>query len=616
MKLTASITATFFVLCALISNAQLKKDSLFLEEAFTDILATPEKEDSLLVIAHEKLPTDNDTLADYLDFIHAKFLFRTGQLDNAFTLIEKRISHPFNTAQNDGKYHNLKGAIYSLKNKNKVAINEFITASRKYEQNGNLLRAALLKNNIANIYFSLNQHERAYEYLTDCFTVLQAYPENEYYPQILGTLAISAALTQRFNEAETYANKGHAAALKANDSIALAIINYAKGEIALSENDFDRAASYLKISVSIAQQFNLLQYRLLAEILLMKSYNLQGDFANAITVGERSLAIAKQLPNKTTFIAIHRGLQEAYRQRGDYKNAFYHLQQLDSLQVVTRNESIVARTDSLLIAFESEKKDLALAVKDLELEQVDEKVRNQQLFVAVLLLILIAILGFIILYIRTKKTQLLEMELKREKELLTAAIEGERKERIRISSELHDGVSAELTALKIQLSNEQQDPRIIEQISAIQRDVRRMAHSLSPIKLAHLGIVKALHEHCQQVSTPATTVHFSTNIEDGTIQWKEMAMNIVFRALQELIQNALKHAMANHIDVQFLLHKDTNNLRISVEDDGVGFDPTNITVNTQGKERIAKLGGEMEYDSKPGAGTTVMIHLKRKDIEH
>jgi signal transduction histidine kinase len=616
MKLTAFITATFCVLCALKSTAQLKKDSLFLEEAFTGIIVTPEKEDSLLAIAYEIFSTDNDTLADYLDFIRAKFLFRTGQLENAFILIEKRINHPFNTGQNDGKYHNLKGAIYSLQNKNRDAINEFINASRKYEQNGNLLRAALLKNNIANIYFSLNRHEKAYEYLTDCFNVLKAYPENEYYPQILGTLAISAALTQRFNEAETYANMGHTAAIKANDSIAMAIINYAKGEIALSQNDLDRSLSYLKISISIAQQFNLFQYRLLAEILMMKTYNLQGDFGNAITVGERALAIAKRLPNKTTFIAIHRGLQEAYRQRGDYRNAFYHLQQLDSIQVITRNESIAARTDSLLIAFESEKKDMALVMKDLELEQVDEKVRNQQLFVAVLLLILIAILGFVILYIRTKKTQLLELELKREKELLSAAIDGERKERIRISSELHDGVSAELTALKIQLSNEQQDPSIIEQISTIQRDVRRMAHSLSPIKLEYLGIIKALREHCQQVSTSSTAVHFSTNIEDKTIQWKETAMHIVFRTLQELIQNALKHASANHIDVQFLLHKDSNTLRISVEDDGVGFDPSNITVNTQGKERVDKLGGEMNYDSKPGAGTTVMIHLKRKDIEH
>jgi signal transduction histidine kinase len=416
-------------------------------------------------------------------------------------------------------------------------------------------------------------------------------------------------------ESRNYADQGLAVAHEKNDSIALALLNYAKGELAITEGDYERAESYLKISISIAQQFNLQQNKLLAEILLMKTYNLLKQYEEAVIIGERSLLTAEKLPNKTTFIAIHRGLKDAYNKLNDYEKAFHHLFKLDSLKDLTRNESIESKTDSLLIAFESEKKDLAIQMKDLEIIQTEEKVKSQQLFVAVLILLLIVLLGFVILYIRTKKTQLLEIELKKEKELIHAAMEGEKKERIRLSSELHDGISSELTALKIKLSNEQSDQAIIQQIGELQNDVRRMAHSLSPLKLKSLGLSKSLSEQCSQLSTEQTKVHFTTNLDAIQFKWNENAVNIIYRTTQELIQNALKHAEAKNIDIQLFYNDENKNLSITVEDDGKGFDAKDSIVNPNGQKRIQALGGEIEYDSIIGRGTTVMININTNDIE-
>lgn len=591
------------------SYGQTRKDSIFLEDAFISILSSHQKEDSLNSVIKEKLNFSNDTLADYYDFIRSKFLIRTGQFEKGLKIINNRIENGFNIELNDAKYHNLRGAIYSMQNKTNAAVNDFIEASRRYEKRGNLLRAALIKNNIANIYFGLNKHEKAYNYLIECYAYLTDFPDHEYYPKILGTLAISSALTNRFVESRQYADQGLAIAHKKGDSVALSLLNYAKGELAISERDYPRAESFLKISISIAEQFNIQQNKLPGQILLMKTYNFQEKYDDAVRLGEKALLDADSNPNKTTFIAIHRGLKDAYSALEDFEKAFYHLNKLDSLKNINRNESIETKTDSLLIAFESEKKDLALKMKDLEIVQAEEKVKNQQLFLAVLILMLIVILGFVLLYIRTRKTQLMEIELEKEKELIQASMEGEKRERARLASELHDGISSELTALKIKLANEEVDVDTIENIATLQKDVRRMAHSLSPSKLQSLGFGKALEEQFSQMNSSETKIHFYSNLVKEQFKWNENTTNILYRTTQELVQNALKHADAKNIDIQIIYNKENKKLNITVEDDGKGIHQDIQSVNPNCIERINALGGNMEYDSQLGKGTTVMLSI-------
>jgi signal transduction histidine kinase len=602
------ITTVLF-LVSFSSFGQLQKDSAFLENAFIALLSKPQQEDSLKNELHKKLDFSNDTLADYYDFIYSKFLFRTGQFERALAIINSRLENSPNSTIKYAKYFNLRGAVYSLQNNTNQAVNDFIEASRRYENGGNLTRAALIKNNIANIYFGLNKHEKAYNYLIESYTFLKDFPDNEHYPKILGTLAISSALTNRYEESRKYADEGLSLAHKKNDSVALSLLNYAKGELALSSEDYSRAESYLKISISIAQQFNLRQNKLLGQILLMKTYNLQKNYSNAAKLGEQALNAASQSPNKTTFIAIHRGLKDAYSAEGNYQKAFYHFNQLDSLQDLNRSESIEAKTDSLLIAFESEKKDLALKMKDIDILQAEEKVKNQQLFVAVLILMLIVLLGFVLLYIRTKKAQLMEIELKKEKELIQASMEGEKKERSRLARELHDGISSELTALKIKLTNEEGDIETIKNIASLQVDVRRMAHSLSPFKLQSFGLSKALEEHFSQMSNATTKIYFTSNLGSEELRWNENTTNILYRTIQELVQNAMKHADAHNIDVQINYQKENKQLNITVEDDGKGFDYDALAQKPNVVERAKAIEANIEYDTQHGKGTTVMMHL-------
>ncbi|HMX78526.1 MAG TPA: ATP-binding protein, partial [Chitinophagaceae bacterium] len=88
---------------------------------------------------------------------------------------------------------------------------------------------------------------------------------------------------------------------------------------------------------------------------------------------------------------------------------------------------------------------------------------------------------------------------------------------------------------------------------------------------------------------------------------------VIYRIVQELINNAIKHSGASHILVQ-LIQQDEENLNITVEDNGKGFDASQTTANTAGlrnvSSRVKYLNGKMDIQSHPGNGTSVYIECK------
>ena len=590
--------------------SQFTKDSINIEKAFNALIKNPDSYPSKLEELEEHYGNKTDSIKDVLDFAHGKFLYRTGQFKEALELIESRIQHSFNTELNDAKYHNLKGAIYSLQNKNTDAINEFIIAIRKYEAQHNLIRAALIKNNIANIYFSLNEHEKAFPFIKECFDEMRNHPQHPYYPSILGVLAISENNIGRIDSSRVHANMGLKVAYKKKDSTALAVLNYARGETEMSVGDIETALPHLKIALSISRQFNLTQYELMSHILLMKAYIKKGDNKTAISHGKEAERIGVNNRNQTTTIAIKRGLSEAYSGIDDFRSAYNYRISMDSLVKERRNNEARALTDSLLIAFETEKKEKDLALKDLEIAQQENQISKQKWFFSAMIIIVLSLIIFIGIYIKYKKIQIKKQQYESEKAILNSLKEGEEKERKRLSTELHDGLASDLTGLKIQLEQLSDVPKnLINTVSNIHQDVRLISHNLSPVILGERGLIVALDYYVKQINAPHLNVNFSHNIKQPLVLTHNAEL-LLYRTLQEIIQNALKHADCSEISVQMYLRD--FQLSITVEDDGKGFDKEKM-INSHGlmsiKSKIKTLGGTVEIDSSENNGTTYFITI-------
>jgi signal transduction histidine kinase len=143
--------------------------------------------------------------------------------------------------------------------------------------------------------------------------------------------------------------------------------------------------------------------------------------------------------------------------------------------------------------------------------------------------------------------------------------------------------------------------------------MRRVAHNMMPEALVKFGLDTALKDFCNNINQSGAlrVTYQSIGLENGTIE--QTAAIAIYRIVQELINNTMKHASAKTAIVQ--VTKTDGNISITVEDDGKGFDPV-ILKERRGigwsniQSRIEYLKGKLDVQSEPGKGTSVLIELK------
>ncbi len=247
-----------------------------------------------------------------------------------------------------------------------------------------------------------------------------------------------------------------------------------------------------------------------------------------------------------------------------------------------------------------------------------------------MLALAVGIVLFVIYYQKRmlqNKVDMQQMEADYQKELLKASINSQEKERGRIARDLHDEVGAVLSAVKInlnlllrkvdkddQLSTTTHEAK--EMVDETINSVRRISRDLLPPTLKEFGLASAINELCSRANAPEiVSVDF---IGEESEQRFEIEKELsIYRVVQELLNNALKHAEAKNISVKYA-HK-AGQLLIDVEDNGTGFDfkeakdriePGKGIGLTNIESRVNAINGEINFDSVKGSGTTVSLLLK------
>jgi signal transduction histidine kinase len=202
-------------------------------------------------------------------------------------------------------------------------------------------------------------------------------------------------------------------------------------------------------------------------------------------------------------------------------------------------------------------------------------------------------------------------------------IEAQEEDRARLARELHDDISQRLTMLGMRLDRLMHKPstsasehrgellRASQEVSELLKDLQSLAHRLHPAKLELLGLEPAAASLCKDLSDQREVkVDFSA--ENIPQEMPHLIALCVFRVLQEALQNAIKHSGSRHF--QASLKRGVNNIELTVQDSGVGFDPQEATRRrglglTSMKERLKLVDGELSIRSEPGRGTTIHARL-------
>lgn len=311
--------------------------------------------------------------------------------------------------------------------------------------------------------------------------------------------------------------------------------------------------------------------------------------------------------------------------RGNYKDAVRYQQKYlaakDSLWSLEQART-VNKMEILYRVGEHEKK-----IKELKsVAQLEKTKRNRNYIIASLLLI--GLTSTVLLSYRNSKIkqnyfQVQMSNLKAQNQVISmqSMINGQETERARIARELHDGLGGLLSATKMHfLSLLDQVPEIKQTETAQKclllldnsaKDLRGIAHSMMPEILMQRGLIKAVEAYCEQLNG-SKIVQFEFLHYGFDKMLKPNVEVMIYRILQELMNNILKHSRASHAIIQ--ITKTENTLQITVEDDGIGF-KMEEGKNEAGsglsgiRQRIDFLKGNLSIDSRDGVGTTVYMEF-------
>ncbi len=216
--------------------------------------------------------------------------------------------------------------------------------------------------------------------------------------------------------------------------------------------------------------------------------------------------------------------------------------------------------------------------------------------------------------------------------LLDRIMEAQEEERGRIARELHDSLGQLLTCLQVGLRAAEEstvDDLLRTRLQELRnvgsethREIRRIASGLRPPVLDDVGLQAALERHCEDFNkTTSITATLAVDDESQT-RLPGPVETACYRIVQEATTNALRHGKATLIDV--VLKIEPMQLRLSIQDNGCGFDPK-TRISRKGthqsiglwsiQERVELLSGTVSLESAPGAGTTVLVTLPLSETE-
>ena len=243
--------------------------------------------------------------------------------------------------------------------------------------------------------------------------------------------------------------------------------------------------------------------------------------------------------------------------------------------------------------------------------------QETRIFIAIIITAIL--LGIIIFYFVLTMIRQLKRNIALQKKNILAELQAMEKERARIAADLHDDLGPILSVTKFQVDFAKQSQRVekeeldkaSEHLDTLIERIREIANDLMPTALQRKGLVPALEEFISQVnSTGPLQIKFTHDTIDALGEDKVIH---IYRTVQELIHNCIRHAAATNLEIQ--LHKKNGTLRLLCRDNGKGFNVKIRTAESTGiglrslKNRTEILGGAMAIESKPAKGTAFLFTI-------
>ena len=620
-----------------------------------NIHAQDKKTDSLLSIT--KKGTDKQKI-DALNALVNIFVYDKPEEAKAYAFQSIALAQKISYDPGLGDAYTRIGIAYDVSGKYDSSIYYYEKALPIYNELNNLKGRGSALNNLGLIYWNMADYERALQYFFDALKDFESIGNDRYQANALNNIGLVYDETQHFQQALAYHQKARVVYEKINDTYLKGAVYNNLGNTFLSINQLDSAEVYyldaINMHVEAKDDYGLsIAYNGYASILLSKnkldeslqyyqkslqlkealneSLGQTTAFINMAEIFRRkknntleleTLQKAKDIAEKNNFkkelITIYEKLSVFY-EPSNVPLAFEYYKKYNQVKDTVFNETSNRQITELNTKYETGKKELRLKQQDLQLTR-----KNLLLAGISVALVLMGLLG-ISFYKRYKLKQEKNFQLammKQQDQATRDVIEAEENERKRIAADLHDGVGQMMSAAKMNLSvfenelafsNDQQRTSFENVISLVDescREIRSVSHQMMPNALLKRGLASAIKEFIDKIDARVIRVSLHTEGLDERID--KNTETVLYRVIQECVNNVMKHAQASQLDIAIM--KDKDGISASIEDNGKGFDASSqkhfegIGIKNI-LSRINYLRGTVEFDSSPGKGTLVAIHV-------
>jgi two-component system NarL family sensor kinase len=497
---------------------------------------------------------------------------------------------------------------------------------------------ATLHADIASNYYELEQFENSLQYDKRGLAYLN--PNDDIDVYVIACLFVAddfSALSQ-FDSSSVYLEKVRPIVMQLNRPNLDVRFYYILGGIYRKKKEWENAlASYQKANEAAKKMNDDFQI-VNSEEGLSACYLNTGNLSKA---RELALHVANESERINILLLKVQALQlltEIEEKAGNIEKAHQYQKQFIAISDSVKKEKVQRQMNETEVRYQTEKKqkEILQLQKDKLSQSLSIKQKsslNYFLISSLAALIIVGFLGyrnFRHRHLLAKQQDELQQqrirELEKDRQLVAvdSMLQGQEEERSRLAKDLHDGLGGLLSGVKFSLSNMKDNliitpdnmavfERSLDMLDTSIKELRRVAHNMMPEMLTKFGLDEALKEYCNTINTTKLLV----------VKYQSLGLNariekpteiIIYRIIQELLNNIMKHAEATDAIVQVV--KEESRLSIIIEDNGKGFNTALLKDNkgaglTSIQSRVDYLKGRLEIHSEEGKGTLINIEFNK-----
>ncbi len=495
----------------------------------------------------------------------------------------------------------------------------------------------LVKEKLANNFRESSLYDESAEQYLELYNYYKATRKEAKEVETLLSLSELKMEQLDFDKSKQYFAQALKISQRINDPTLTLKITLHHADQKLKMREYEKALDYASDAFFLSDSLNLKTYISTSLYYIGIINSKMDNHALATKYLQNSLVSMPGKPMDKKRMGLYRELYLNYERRNVFDSAYIYSVRYARLKDSILNRERLASINNISLRYQAREKskEVALLEKEKAFAQTQNDQKNRALYALALIMgLLLILIYFIVRFYSTKiqattiigdqkeeltrqRIQKLEDEMKIKS--MESMIEGQETERERISKDLHDSMGGLLSTIKLQvdgLSSQKGGDTLKEKNKEVQKmldyavsEIRSISQNLQPAALKNLGLVAAINDLVNRLDDPRYPV-----VE---FQWYDIAdLNnkislSIYRIIQELLNNSIKHAEAKEIFIQ--LRQEYDELVLSYEDDGVGFEPAKRQGAGLGlgniESRVHYLKGELILDSREGEGTSYIIHI-------